>query len=710
MAKKINILLSGSPFSWNYGAMAILIAAIENLKKTIPEAVFYKGSVTKELDFKRYRPFFKQKELKIFGFNKGRMPFPLSLPFLLLGSIPYLQKADLILEVPGDISTNTNLFSQLVRFLFYRLFNKNFVIYSCSLGPFKGKIAELIARYLYNHVSLLIVREEPSRDYLKKIGVKKIFLTADHAFLLTGKPNKSLEQLAQSSKPFVGVSVKYLFGQQFAGYQELIMAIIEHLNQKMKFNVILIPHVDKDKILSKKIYGLVKNSQVHLLKGNYSPAELKALIGKGEFFVGSRLHASIGALSLGIPAMVLIPRASHRGMGLMKLFKMDGLVLDPFEKPKKVNFLLEKSYQKRKALQKKIKKYLPQVKKLAAKNSLLIKEFLERGKKRSLLGKTRGCYLAFAKDRQVRYAASSGGSVTALLLFLLKKRLIDGALVTQMDEKNLLKAKVKLAFTPKEIIQAMGSKYQPVALLSGLKEISKTKNKKFAVVGLPCHIQSLRRLEKENPALKKKIFLCLGLFCGSTVSFTGTNFLLKYLGFNLKEVKGISYRGHGWPGKLVVKTENKSHSFSYSELANFFNLGLFVPPACFQCADFSNELADLSFGDAWLPEIMKKDKLGTNIIIARTKKGEGILKRANKVISVKRINEKKIIKAFWWRLYSKKGKLSFPYKLIFSFYRFNSFFTDKFPGLALRLPRPFWKNYLKLYNSFYSVFWRLKKR
>lgn len=377
MAKKIKILISGSAFSWNYGAMAILISAVENLKKTFPGVIFYKGSVVKDLDIERYRPFFSPKDLKIFGFNKGKLPFPLTLPFLLFASIPFLRKADLVLEMPGDISTDLNLFSLLARFLFCRLFNKNFIIYACSLGPYKWKLFEVTAHYLYNHVSLLLVREKSTQDYLQKIGVKNIILTADHAFLLKKSPNKKLDQLANSFGPFIGISANAFYGQNFMGYKNLMVNLVRHINQNLKLNVILIPHVDDDKIISGQIYQQVKNPKTHFLQGDYSPAELKYLIGRAEFFIGSRLHSCISALSSGVPLLVLIPRSSHRGIGLMRFFEMTDLVLNPFEKSKKVNLLLEKNYRERKLLRKKIKKYLSQVEKLASQNALLVKDFLK---------------------------------------------------------------------------------------------------------------------------------------------------------------------------------------------------------------------------------------------------------------------------------------------------------------------------------------------
>jgi coenzyme F420 hydrogenase subunit beta len=45
------------------------------------------------------------------------------------------------------------------------------------------------------------------------------------------------------------------------------------------------------------------------------------------------------------------------------------------------------------------------------------------------------------------------------------------------------------------------------------------------------------------------------------------------------------------------------------------------------CPDETNELADLSLGDAWLPELRKQSK-GESLVIARTETGEQMLQRA----------------------------------------------------------------------------------
>jgi hypothetical protein len=47
-----------------------------------------------------------------------------------------------------------------------------------------------------------------------------------------------------------------------------------------------------------------------------------------------------------------------------------------------------------------------------------------------------------------------------------------------------------------------------------------------------------------------------------------------------------------------------------------YGMGLFKPKACDYCDDVMNETADISIGDAWLPQYVK-DTLGTSIVIAR---------------------------------------------------------------------------------------------
>ena len=144
-----------------------------------------------------------------------------------------------------------------------------------------------------------------------------------------------------------------------------------------------------------------------------------------------------------------------------------------------------------------------------------------------IIGNYLGCYLGYSVDPELRKIASSGGLVSALSIFGLEEKNIDGVLVTKMDEYPL-KPVSFIAKTKDEILSATGSKYTPIPANTALREILK-EDGKYAVVGLPCHIQGIRKAEKINKKLNERIVLHFGLICSGNISLYGTNLLLKSL-------------------------------------------------------------------------------------------------------------------------------------------------------------------------------------
>lgn len=276
-----------------------------------------------------------------------------------------------------------------------------------------------------------------------------------------------------------------------------------------------------------------------------------------------------------------------------------------------------------------------------------------------LMGNYITCYIGHATNHSVRYNSASGGLVTALLIFALEEGIIDGALVTRMNQHKPLEPQVFVARNKGEIISASGSKYCPVPLNIGLKKILNEKGK-FAIVGLPCHIHGVRKLEMVNKKLQDKIALRLGLFCSNCVTFLGTEYFLRRWGIKKVEVKKLNYRGKGWPGKIVVllkdgkekiiprgtTEESLLRRILFSSSFHFD----FTPQRCLLCCDQTCELSDISYGDPWLPELLEKEKIGKSLVIARSKTGEEILKkaRARGKIELVEISSSKLLQAQNW--------------------------------------------------------------
>lgn len=267
-----------------------------------------------------------------------------------------------------------------------------------------------------------------------------------------------------------------------------------------------------------------------------------------------------------------------------------------------------------------------------------------------LLGHYIGCYLAHAIDSEIRYNSASGGLVTSLLIFALEQGLIDGALVTRMKKDSPLEPEPFIARTREDILQAVGSKYCPVPVNAGLEAILEQEGK-YAVVGLPCHIYGIRKAEAVSNTLREIINLHLGIFCSHTVSFRGTEFLLRKLGVRSEEVAEISYRGGGWPGGVTIGLRNGSVRFVPNQpgslWSTMFSGFFYTPSCCLSCGDVTNELADISFGDPWLPEIVRVEHEGKSIVISRSERGEALLRAASSkgAIELAALDSKDVIRS-----------------------------------------------------------------
>jgi coenzyme F420 hydrogenase subunit beta len=281
-----------------------------------------------------------------------------------------------------------------------------------------------------------------------------------------------------------------------------------------------------------------------------------------------------------------------------------------------------------------------------------------------LIGNYQNCYTAYSRNTKIRYNSSSGGLITQLLIYALEKEIITGALVTRMNKCKPLEPEPFIARTKEEIIEASKSKYCPVPVNIVLREILESKEEeKFAVVGLPCHINGIRIAENKSKKLKNKIVLHLGIFCNHTPNFHGTDLYLKKLNIKKEDVKKIDYRGEGWPGTMKIIT--LSGTSKISDYWGFIGSYFFYPKRCLMCGDCFCEIADISFGDAWLPEL-KGDKVGRSMIISRSEIGESILQKMSEenYIELNRISSTEVIQSQTLLIYLKKKNFTISKSLL----------------------------------------------
>lgn len=244
------------------------------------------------------------------------------------------------------------------------------------------------------------------------------------------------------------------------------------------------------------------------------------------------------------------------------------------------------------------------------------------------LGYVREYLSGYAKTPDIRKSGASGGIVSAILISLLEKGEIDGAVVVKMDEKHPLQPKVYIARTREEILEAQQSKYLPVPTGEIIKEVMK-KEGRYALVGLPCHIHGVRLAQQKMPRVRKRIVLQIGLICGFHPSFTNTTYLIRRAGVkNFDEIREIRYRDDTWPGGFNVIKKDGTNNIIHPVQEFFWAHAVFERGRCATCTDAVAEFADIVCGDEWRGDGLEREdyKEGWSYILTRTEYGEKVVR------------------------------------------------------------------------------------
>lgn len=330
---------------------------------------------------------------------------------------------------------------------------------------------------------------------------------------------------------------------------------------------------------------------------------------------------------------------------------------------------------------------------------------------RHLSGEFLSCHIGYSTDLKIRENSASGGLITQLLCHLLEKKEIDGAVVTKIKIVNGdVHLNSFIARTTKEIKDAAGSHYLKADFSKVINDILKEEGK-FAIVATPCIIRRLRHMQNKTPELRNKICYLFGLFCGMPFNDNIFTYIYSKTKKNKEYIKGIKFR-IGWPNFDMLI--NNNYRFSSDKWIFLHDIGVYVNESCTNCEDALAEYADLSFGDAWIKEIVLKDNIGTSICICRTARGNALLNAASEdnKIYIKGIYIDKIIESQRHLLYFKK--LQKKYILITIPTRFIkrtlNKFSNRYPDNFAKIPILFYKIIFYFVTIYLVIVWKIDKR
>jgi colanic acid/amylovoran biosynthesis protein len=279
---------------------------------------------------------------------------------------------------------------------------KPVVLYAQTIGPFR--IMGPIVKPVLNKAALITVRESISRDYLRKIDIAKpcIHLTADSAFLLEPAGEERLKEIMlgegidEDDGPIIGMTLSRLIGHRFSighsgskhsSFSALMAEVADHVIEKMGATVVFFSHVTgptegkDDRVMARQVWQRVKEkSKAKVIAGDYTPGEVKGIIGKCHLFIGVRMHSNISSASMYVPTIAI--SYSRKTPGIMKTIGQEKWVchIDRLTFEELVS-KIDEAWSSKEHIKAELVAHTKAVRQLAFRNAELVKELLEDIKK-----------------------------------------------------------------------------------------------------------------------------------------------------------------------------------------------------------------------------------------------------------------------------------------------------------------------------------------
>ena len=248
------------------------------------------------------------------------------------------------------------------------------------------------------------------------------------------------------------------------------------------------------------------------------------------------------------------------------------------------------------------------------------------------IGMYRTITSARTTEPKVSEVCTDGGVVTSILRYALKKQLIQGALVSR--KTGPFTRQPFLATNPDELIEAAGTHFDEVQHLGQfgkdystycptiqeIKKIGQLRLDRVAMVGTPCQIYTVRKMQTLNIVPADSIVFTVGLFCMENFSFDSKSIkiLEKKLGMKIRDIVKLNIKDD----VILTTTDGQVHHLPFEAVDEV------ARPACMACPDFANDFADISVGGLGSPDGYTTTVIRTSIgqKFYNSAKQDGVLK------------------------------------------------------------------------------------
>ncbi len=271
-----------------------------------------------------------------------------------------LKEADFVGDIHGgdsfsDIYGLKRFIISSIPLAIILLLNKKLIFLPQTYGPFKSKISRIIAHFIMSRAAYILSRDRESITLVKELLVNEnnnqtIKFCPDVAFVLDSKRPDILDIVPQidasSDINLTGLNISgllynggYTKDNMFRlklDYKCFIYKLIECFLFETKANLILIPHtfgvpgnINSDPDACRDIFNTINrryDGRIYMVNREYDQYEIKGIIGLCDFFIGSRMHACIAALSQRVPTIGVA--YSKKFSGVFESIGLGDMVID----------------------------------------------------------------------------------------------------------------------------------------------------------------------------------------------------------------------------------------------------------------------------------------------------------------------------------------------------------------------------------------------
>lgn len=345
MNMKRNIIVGNSPLvNGNLGCVALSYSILYLIDEAMREkgvdyTIYWRVSLDK--DFEEHSLKIGSREIRYtnFGYTLGKEhntnPWWLfkALFWQTRINLAVWKKADFVLDIgEGDSFADLYGVKRLRKenriHKLAQLFRKPYGLLPQTIGPFDSKEGQAIGYAALRKAQFVMARDRQSLDAIRENlpDYEHVQEYIDMAFVLPYKPVEMGHELTN-----VGLNISALlwnggyngknqFGLK-ADYQEVIREIIAWLLAETDARIHLVPHVvpinakvEDDYLVAERLAKELNSDRIVVAPRFQTPIEAKSYIAGLDFFMGSRMHATIAAYSSGVPVVPLAYSRKFNGL------------------------------------------------------------------------------------------------------------------------------------------------------------------------------------------------------------------------------------------------------------------------------------------------------------------------------------------------------------------------------------------------------------